>query len=190
MTLKVWLEKNSEGGTEGIEPVEFRIGSEFLPGKGGMKKIKDKDGKEIEVPANIVTIQPDESNDKEFEKYPNMIPAGKNVSEIVKIEQVFDTQTVPIRRIEAMALGFTDSRYAAMGNLLPPPSPPFAKVDAAAASGASSSATPSAPPVGEGGSLGGPTGPPAGDHARGGGRFGMAVGTTTSFRSGGGRSRA
>ena len=160
-TLKVWLERNSEGGTEGIEPVEFVIDSEFLPGKGGMKKIKDRNGKEIEVPANVVTIQPDESNDKEFDKYKNIIPPGKTVSEIVKVEQVFDAQTVPVRRIEAMALNFTDSRYAAMGNLLPPPSPPFAKLDPAAASGSSGSTTPSAP-AGEGGgtSLTGPTGPP------------------------------
>ena len=150
-TLKVWLERNSEGGTEGIEPVEFVIDSEFLPGKGGMKKIKDRNGKEIEVPANMVTIQPDESNDKEFDKYKNIIPPGKTVSEIVKVEQVFDAQTVPVRRIEAMALNFTDSRYAAMGNLLPPPSPPFAKLDPAAASGSSGSTTPSAPPAGEGG---------------------------------------
>ena len=101
-TLKVWLERNSEGGTEGIEPVEFVIDSEFLPGKGGMKKIKDRNGKEIEVPANVVTIQPDESNDKEFDKYKNIIPPGKTVSEIVKVEQVFDARTVPVRRIEAI----------------------------------------------------------------------------------------
>jgi len=187
-TLKVWLERNSEGGTEGIEPVEFVIDSEFLPGKGGMKKIKDRNGKEIEVPANVVTIQPDESNDKEFDKYKNIIPPGKTVSEIVKVEQVFDAQTVPVRRIEAMALNFTDSRYAAMGNLLPPPSPPFAKLDPAAASGSSGSTTPSAPPAGEGGgtSLTGPTGPPPGLTQGGGGRFGMGGATSTAIRSGGG----
>ena len=57
------------------------------------------------MPSNIVTMRPDESNDKEFDKYPNIVPPGKTVAEIVKVEQVFDTQTVPIRRIEAMELG-------------------------------------------------------------------------------------
>lgn len=138
MTLKVWLEKNRDGGTEGVEPVEFRIGSDFLPGKGGVKRIKDKAGKDIEVPSNIVITQPDESNDKEFDKYFNIIPPGKTVAEIVKVEQVFDTQTVPVRRIEAMAIGTmmaTDSRYAALGLLLPPPSPPFTAVPTTPAAG-------------------------------------------------------
>jgi len=125
MTLKVWLDgKRDQDGklvmtasgqpdVQGIEPIEFYIGSEFLPGKGGEKTIKDKDGKEIKVPANVVSVHPDESSEKDFEKYRNIVPAGKNVVEIVKVEQVFDTQTVPVRRIDAMELGKTDSRYAA-----------------------------------------------------------------------------
>ncbi len=124
LTLRVWLEGNTgpDGklklGPDGkpdvkdIEPIEFRIGSEFLPGKGGpMKEITDKEGKKIQVLSNVVSIKPDENNDKDLDKYPNLIPPGKNVVEIVKVEQVFDTQTVPIRRIDALALGKVDSRY-------------------------------------------------------------------------------
>ena len=132
MTLKVWLDaKRDQDGNielaadgqpnvEGIEPVEFKIGSEFLPGKGGNKKIKDKDGKEIEVPANVVAMQPDESDEKNFNKYPNLIQVGTTVTEITRVEQKFDRQTVPIRRIEAMQLGKLDSRYQALGSLKPP----------------------------------------------------------------------
>jgi len=157
MTLKVWLEPNRDGGVEGIEPIEFRIGSDFLPGKGGTKRVKDKTGKDIEVPSNIVTMQPDENNDKEFDKYPNIIPPGKTVAEIVKVEQVFDTQTVPVRRIDAMAIGTmsaTDSRYAALGVLYKPPSPPFANIET--------------PTTGSGvpGMPGGPLPPPVGECPR------------------------
>jgi len=150
MTLKVWLEKNQEGGVEGIEPVEFRIGSDFLPGKGGTKRVKDKAGKDVEVPSNIVIAQPDENNDKEFDKTATIIPPGKNVAEIVKVEQVFDRETVPVRRVEAMAIGTmraTDSRYAAIGVLYKPPSPPFTNPETTAAS------VPGAPGPGSGGSL-------------------------------------
>ena len=109
-----------------------------------MKTIKDEKGKPIEVPSNIVSIQPDESSDKDFDRYLNNIPAGRTVSEIVRVEQEFDRETVPIRRIEAMQLGKTDSRYEALGLLKTPLSPPFAKVDAAAATGSSTVGSPAA----------------------------------------------
>jgi hypothetical protein len=131
MTLRVWLDgkrdrdnnlimgPDGKPDVEGIDPVEFKIGSEFLPGKGGKKPIKDpKTGKDIEVPSNVATEQPDETNEKTFEKYKNLLPPGKSVVEIVKIEQVFDSQTVPVRRIEALELGKTDSRHAAMATLV------------------------------------------------------------------------
>ena len=142
LTLRVWLEGNQGTNGElkfdrdgqvdvtGIEPIEFRIGSEFLPGVGGTKTIKDKDGKEITVPSNFVAVRPDDSSDKDFDKYPNIIPAGKRVAEIVRVEQAFDTQTAPIRRIEAMELGKTDSRYAALGPLYTNLN--FAKIESAA----------------------------------------------------------
>ena len=170
MTLKVWLEANrdqdgnikiaadGQPDVEGIEPVKFNIGSEFLPGRGGMKTIKDAKGNPIEVPSNIVSIQPDESSDKDFDRYPNNIPVGRTVSEIVRVEQEFDRETVPIRRIEAMQLGKTDSRYEALGLLKTPLSPPFAKVDTAAATGSNTV-----------GSLGGMPGPDPGGSSKSGG---------------------
>lgn len=154
MTLKVWLEANrdqdgniklapdGQPDVEGIEPVEFKIGSEFLPGKGGIKNSKDKDGKEIDVPANVVTMQPDESNEKDFDKYPNVIPVGKTVTEIARIEQKFDRQTVPIRRIEAMQLGKLDSRYQALGYLKSPNPETFKALAALAAAPAATATTP------------------------------------------------
>jgi hypothetical protein len=171
MTLKVWLEGNrdpdgnykiapdGQPDVEGIEPVEFYFGSEFLPGAGSKKKIKDAKGNDVEVPANIAIMQPDETTDKDFDKYLNLIPVGRTVSEIVRVEQKFDAQTVPIRRIEALQLGKTDSRYAALGTLKTPLSPPFAKVEASAAA---SPTTPIDPSQGGGTSLGGPGGRPRG----------------------------
>jgi hypothetical protein len=159
MTLRVWLDANrdqdgniklapdGQPDVQGIEPVEFKIGSEFLPGKGGTKKIKDnKDGKEIEVPSNVVTMQPDESNDKDFDKYPNLIQIGTTVTEITRIEQKFDRQTVPIRRIEAMQMGKLDSRYQALGSLKSPNTETFKALAAAAAAPAATSPTLGAPP--------------------------------------------
>ena len=123
-----------------------------------MKTIKDAKGNPIEVPSNIVSIQPDESSDKDFDRYPNNIPVGRTVSEIVRVEQEFDRETVPIRRIEAMQLGKIDSRYEALGLLKTPLSPPFAKVDTAAATGSSTV-----------GSLGGMPGPDPGGSSKSGG---------------------
>lgn len=117
MTLHVWFTNDP---TE--QPMEFKIGSEFLAGKGGMKVVhepvlgpdgkplKDRDGKdktvEKTVPANELSIvQIDD----------HILPVGKNAEAIVRVRQVFDIRTVPIKRIEALALGQSglDSRNAA-----------------------------------------------------------------------------
>ena len=197
MTLKVWLEANrdqdgnikiapdGQPDVEGIEPVEFKIGSEFLPGKGGMKKIKDAKGNDIEVPSNIVTMQPDESNEKEFDKYANLIPAGKTVSEIVRVEQKFDTQTVPIRRIEAMQLGKTDSRYAALGVLKTPNKEIFKTLAAAGTASSTTSSPTGAGPEGTSGA--GPRARRPGAACFGGGDERSGSG---GFGGGGGRRRA
>jgi hypothetical protein len=152
MTLKVWLERNKDGKTDGIEPVEFKIGGEFLPGEGITKTVKDKEGKEKVVPANVAVVEPDETNDKSLDAYPNLIPPGKTAAEIVKVEQVFDTQTVPVRQIVALALGKTDSRNAAMSELAPPK---FLEKEFAAAAAGTPSTTES-----PGLSLGSAGGPP------------------------------
>lgn len=203
LTLKVWLEANvgpdgkpvigpdGKPDVAGIEPVEFRIGSEFLPGKGGKKTVKDKSGREITVDSNIVTIQPDENNEKDLDKYPNLLPPGKRVAEIVKVEQVFDAQTVPVRRIEAMALGYPDSRWSAIGALYPPK---FITVEAVAGTGAggglpsdtggsgSSQGPPPAGPSVTGASGGGGSVGPLGGDPRGGNKgsgFGASAGGGT-----------
>ena len=98
MILNVWFDKSKEA-----RPFEFRIGGEFLPGNGAVKA----DGS----PANVLDIVPTAEH---------MIPPTYgNVTEIVRVEQKFDTRTVPIRRIEDLALGFTDARYAGAKLLLP-----------------------------------------------------------------------
>jgi len=117
MTLQVWFTNDP---TE--QPMEFKIGGEYLAGKGGMKVIqvpvlgpdgkpqKDRDGKdktvEKTVPANELSIIPLDDH---------VLPVGKNAEGIVRVRQLFDIRTVPIKRIEALALGQAglDSRNAA-----------------------------------------------------------------------------
>ncbi len=116
MIVKVWLEPGKDA-----QPFEFKIGGEFLPGAGAMKA----DGT---TPANVLEIvQTDD----------HIIPASMNVSEIARVEQVFDSRTVPVRRIEAMAMGFTDSRHA--GSALQMPK--FKAYEAQAATGAAATDT-------------------------------------------------
>src|SRR5262249_24124338 len=48
--------------------------------------------------------------------------------ELARVEQVFDARTVPLKRIDALVLGFTDSRATSEGNTpqtLKLPNPPF-----------------------------------------------------------------
>ncbi len=111
MTLKVWLDAGPNGSVDGIQPVEFKIGGEYVPGRGATRFAKDSQGKDIAIPADRIVIRPD-ANDTNLSKYPNVIPPGTNVTRIAKVEQVFDATTVPIRRIDALALGYTDSRWA------------------------------------------------------------------------------
>ena len=103
MILKVWLTKGKE-----VRPFEFKIGSEFLPGVGALKP----DGK---TPANVLDIVPTEDHIIP----PSLAVGGVNTIEIDRVEQVFDTRTVPVRRIEALALGFTDSRHAGSQLVMP-----------------------------------------------------------------------
>jgi hypothetical protein len=93
MVLKVWLDDKP-----GARPFEMRIGGEFVPGAGAVKP----DGKPANV-LDILEIKPDDLV---------IPPSIGTVSEIVRVEQVFDTRTVPVRRIEAIALGFPDNRHA------------------------------------------------------------------------------
>lgn len=99
MTLKVWLEPDvdAKGNPRpDVRPFEYKIGGEFLPGEGVLKA----DGK---TPANVLDV---------VETADHILPVTMNVAEIFKIEQSFDLRTVPIRRIEALRLGKTDSRFA------------------------------------------------------------------------------
>lgn len=140
MTLRVWF---SHSPTD--QPTVFRIGGEFLPGKGAMKR--DKDGRD--VPANVLQVVPTPEH---------ILPPGKQVNEIVRIEQVFDVRTVPIKRIDALVMGKTDSR---IGDEKPLALPAFIKEPAPA--------DPATPPAGglPGGKPGGPTGGPPGAPAGG-----------------------
>jgi len=122
----------------GAQPIPFRIGGEFIPG-GEVRPIASAEE--------------------------HLLPAGISVEEIARIEQVFDTKTVPIRRIDHLALGKRDSRHAAF--VLKEPEFALFKKEAEAekakADAASSSSGPGNTPMGGGG---GP--PPMGSFGSGG----------------------
>lgn len=144
MTLRVWFSKNAADA-----PLTFKIGGEFLPGKGATKR--DKDGRD--VPANVLPIVPIDDH---------IIPEGMAAGEIVRVEQVFDIRTVPVKRIEALALGFLDSRNA--GKPLVGPGAPFAQEapadpSAAPTTGAPTGGRPGGPTSSLGPDAGGPTMP-------------------------------
>ena len=111
-------------------PIPFRIGGEFVAGG-----------------ATMPISQAEE----------HVLPAGTTVEQIVRVEQVFDTKTVPIRRIDHLALGKRDSRYAAFP-LVRPLFEAFKKDEEKTAAAAGSGGSDSGPPAGMtiGGSAGGP----------------------------------
>jgi hypothetical protein len=74
------------------QPVPFEIGGEFLPGGAEREIVRDK---------------------------AHTLPPGVVPSEIVRVEQQFDTRTVPVRRIDALTLGFRDNRHALMPLKMP-----------------------------------------------------------------------
>ncbi len=156
MVLRVWLQP---GDRKTVQPFDFKIGGEFLPGAGAKRFIKDKDGKNVEVDANVLNVPRTDDH---------IIPPGMPVGEIVAVEQVFDSRTVPIRRIENMALGFPDSRNAALP-LFTPNFPSFVAEAAAAAQPADAGGQ------GPGGGSGSAAGQPGGGSAMGPGRFGPAM---------------
>lgn len=105
MLLKVWFSKDAAA-----QPMIFRVGGEFLPGVGSKKTIR-VDMRDQVVDANVLPIVrvPDQ----------HRVPATLNAVEIVRVEQVFDVRTVPIKQINAMELGKLDSRYAAVQLVTP-----------------------------------------------------------------------
>lgn len=74
------------------EPVPFEIGGEFLAGGAEREIVRDRK---------------------------HDLPPGVNPTEIVRVEQAFDARTVPVRRIDALTLGFRDSRHALMPLKMP-----------------------------------------------------------------------
>jgi hypothetical protein len=145
MTLNVWF-------ANAPVPMPFVIGGEFLAGKGSKKNVK-VDGRDVEVPANVQPVITIPSH---------FLPTGVEPTEIVRVEQVFDIRTVPVKRIDALVFGHTkalDSRNAAAQLL--PPGKPFAQeaapsTDAAAPTGGGptpgatgpAATPPGAPPTG------------------------------------------
>jgi len=92
MTLNVWLT-----GDKDARPFAFHVGGEFLKG-----------GEEREI------VRTEEHNVPD-----GLIPGGLPQAVVSRVEQVFDTRTVPVRRIDAVALGYKDSRHALMPLLTP-----------------------------------------------------------------------
>jgi hypothetical protein len=164
MVLHVWFSK-----APSAQPMVFKIGGEFLPGKGAMKR----DAMGRDVPANVQAILP---------KDDHLLPPGMTADEIVRVEQVFDIRTVPVKRIDALALGFLDARNA--GKPLLPPNPPFAQEAAAPAPGGPGGPT-GVPPGGSGSSASGPPGG-MGDFPGGPGPMGLPGGGNTGSRLMGG----
>lgn len=93
MALHVWLSADPNA-----QPVLFKIGGEFLPGRTAMKTVKDKDGVAQTVPANVLPIVPIDDH---------ILPPGTDPAraEIVRVEQVYDIRTVPLKRIDMMVVG-------------------------------------------------------------------------------------
>ncbi len=116
MTLNVWFKTSPQ-------PFTFRIGGEYVPGKSNTPA---KDAGQSNPPANVLRVvaTPD-----------HILPASLDANaELLRVEQVFDVRTVPVKRIDALAFGQTealDARNAAATLL--PPNPPFAKEPDAAA---------------------------------------------------------
>lgn len=161
MTLHVWFSKDPTAA-----PLVFKIGGEFLPGKGAVKRGPDgKDG-----PANVLSIVPIDDH---------VLPAAMSADEIVRVEQVFDVRTVPVKRIEALALGFLDARNAAAQLKAPlfikddPATDPGAAGGAAAAGFGSGDGPPPMPGAG---------GPPPGLTGAGAGGFGGFGGGNNAAR--------
>jgi hypothetical protein len=130
LTLKVWFAKTPQ-------PALFRIAGEYLAGRGA-KRLVRVDGKDIEEAADVTTAVPLDSN---------VLPPGTEPTEIVRIEQVFDVRTVPVKQINALVMGKLDSRSAGQQLVAPkylPPEP--ADASAAGAGGKSPGMQPGAPP--------------------------------------------
>ena len=148
MILRVWLQS---GDRKTLQPFEFKIGGEFVPGGGDgatrIVKVKDKNGLELErtIPTNVLEII--ESTDHIIP--PGLLPTPIDLAEIAAVEQVFDSRTVPVRAIEAMALGFPDSRNASIPLKLPKFFPPE-DAPPAAAPGATGTAPGAMPTPGPG----------------------------------------
>lgn len=142
MRLKITL---SEGG----QPIDYRIQGEYVKGNA-----------EIEVKAANAIPQL------------HGIPPGTDVQKIVKVEQVLDSITVPVRRVDQLVLGYKDARHS-LATLKAPSFFPAADAAAAGSSGGFGAPPGGMGPMGPGGfggdSLGpmGPGGPPGG----GGGSF-------------------
>ncbi len=72
--------------SENAQPIDFRIEEEFLSAN------------------QILPVNP----------VPRLhgIPPGTEVKKIIRVEQVLDARTVPVRRIETIQLGYRDARHA------------------------------------------------------------------------------
>jgi hypothetical protein len=144
-------------------PFPFRVGGEFLKGQEEREIVRTED---------------------------HYLPAGVTPTEVYRVEQVFDTRTVPVRRINAVALGFRDNRHALVP-LTMPIAEPFAKIAEAEKAAAAGTGAPGAetgtgssgsgPPgvVGRPGGLGGVEAPGVGGPG-GAGAAGAAGGTAAS----------
>jgi len=145
MTLRVWFSKD-----KAAQPMLFRIGGEYLQGVGSVRtdRIEVSPGKfeEKTGPGNVLKIV----------RVPDLhrVPATLNATEIVRVEQVLDVRTVPVKRIDALELGKLDSRYAAMQLV----TPSFIKEEAKPPAGGDTGGGPGGTPMGTPG--GGPGAPP------------------------------
>lgn len=135
------------------QPMVFKIGGESLPGMGEKKLVRVDGKKEQEVPANVLPIvfTPE-----------HIIPATFTAREIVRVEQVFDTRTVPIKRIDALIVGHKYALDSSRADKELVPAPAFEKeAEPDSGSGSIDGSGDSPTPKGPGASVGpiGPVGP-------------------------------
>jgi hypothetical protein len=96
LRLKVWFSKAPTA-----QPLDFDIRGEYLAGFGATKR---ENG--IDVLANEMAVVPLDGH------FIGPTLQGTDF-EIARVEQEFDVRTVPIKRIDGLALGYLDSRSAA-----------------------------------------------------------------------------
>lgn len=99
MQLKVWLDPKMD-----LPPFDFRIEGAGVPGGESIPALDPNPTKR--------------AGEKDYIEIP--LPPGTDVQELAKVVQVLDRRTVPVRRLDRLAIGYTSSKDFSKP-LSPPP---------------------------------------------------------------------